>query len=81
MLKKNLCDQKATIALFGTEAEEFLEAHYPFFCDEREENGNIKLGTNLENFVRVVEENKKGTITNRKCTTEETTENYMAKSN
>ena len=85
-VEKKLCDKKATIALFGTEAEEFLESHYPFFCDERKENGNKKLGTNLENFVKVVEENvveenKEGAITNRKCTTEEKTENHMAKSN
>ena len=51
-VEQELCDEQATIALFGTEAKDFFETHYQFFDLHRNENGNIKIGEKLETFVR-----------------------------
>ena len=48
---KELCDEEATMALFGTEAKDFFETHAQFFDWHRDVNCNKGLGINLEKFV------------------------------
>ncbi len=51
-VEKELCDEQATIALFGTEATDFFDSYYQFFNFHRNVNGNTKIGEKLETFVR-----------------------------
>ena len=50
-VEQKLCDDKVTEALFYTEAEEFLQTHYQFFCFEREKHGDKEIGKILERFL------------------------------
>ena len=53
--EKKLCDQDATMALFGVEAKEFWQVHYPFFMWQRFDQGIFHSGVKLEKFIEKVD--------------------------
>lgn len=61
---QKLCDEETTKALFGKEAQEFLEINHQFFCLERQEHGDKKIGIVLERFVENNKTNIKKNKTN-----------------
>ena len=50
-VNKKLCDEEATMALFGKEAADFLGIHHPFFCMQRIKNRDHHIAAILERYV------------------------------